>query len=245
MHMFSIDTLLSAENKASCFPDRVSWISLYIWCQNSFAVSPDGKTIIGVIGTSRETLVTENFSRLCGPSPIHTQPHQISSLVTNKDFTILLVGHENGSAIQYSGHGEFWKVARNFGDVGVETIYASAQLGYTVVLGGKNGKFRMLDIRSRRPVGPARSTKIEMVYSLDLMPGWKGIPLLAISGRSVNDEKYGFDYVDLERLFKKHRLPLPCERSLAASEPKDRAEDARATRADLDSDEKKNRHPAN
>ena len=136
--------IINAKDEAKIKHDRKSKNDCYAWVENSFLVMPDQKTIIGVkYNNYKNILIIEemksknkssSFPKIFG---VHN--NIINTILYNKDLNVLIVGDKNKRVVQYSLNSQNIcnpKMIKDYGDIGVGPVIASAQYGHLVAFGG-------------------------------------------------------------------------------------------------------------
>ena len=120
-------------------------------------VLSDEKTLVGLKSSDCETLQTEDITGNAGPVKIDNQGSQVMTLLFSESTNCLIVGYDNGVAIQYQRDSTgAWQVLENYGNLGIGSLYSCDHSGDLAFMGG-NGTFklRVINLKKRQLIGDA------------------------------------------------------------------------------------------
>ena len=199
---FDLEQILTANDNQTLNELHKSKGSYYNWLENNFLVLPDEKTLVGV-KSDCYTLQTEDITDNAGPVQIDNQGSSIYSLLFSETTNSLLVGYDNGVAIQYERNSVgTWKVLENYGNLGIGTIRSCDHLGDLAIMGGSGSfKLRVINLKKRQLIGDTLETAIEYIRSLQFCKVSKAKTILVVSGRYPNYSTTS-DVFDVSELFK-------------------------------------------
>ena len=182
---FKIPDLFKAPPDSTLKPRLESKEEYYNWNENNFCVLPDEETLIGA---NRLILKCEDMTRKELKRIIDKKRSPINTMIFNQNLNSLLVGEENGCFSQYGrNHSGDFKKQKEYGDVGVGVVYVSDWSGNFAVVGGRNGKISLINMKKRQVIAREIRTAIGSVCSLTLCRVSQSKMHLAVGG-------YGRDY---------------------------------------------------
>ena len=126
----------------------------------------------------------------------------------DEENSTLLIGNKRGGLLQLSFdfQGNFGKILKDYGDLGIGGILSSYLLGNIAVFGGRNRKLAFINTQKREFLGYSFDLAPQYIESIELC--WihkQTLPkaLLTVSGEDYNyNEKT--DVLDVTLLFPKH-----------------------------------------
>ena len=161
---------------------------------------PDGKTLVG--GTPSGSLKVEDITGKDAPLEIDNQGSLIKTMIFNQRVNSLLVGYLNGCVTQFKkdSSGNLRKEKR-YGNVGVECVYANDCSGDFAVVGGKNGRISLINMRSRTVITMGMQTAIWRIFSLQFCRVSETEMHLAVGGTNRDYSHSKTDLFDVSELF--------------------------------------------
>ena len=103
-----------------------------------------------------------------GPIIIDNQDSPVYTLLFNKNLDTLLVGYQNGTAIQYKRRSKTWMMQKNYGKIGIGKIISCDHFGNIAVMGGNLFKLRSIKLDQMELIGKPLETSPNWIYTLQL-----------------------------------------------------------------------------
>lgn len=153
-----------------------------IYNKNNFLVLPDEETVVGADASDQKKLMMENITK---GKPIEIGAHSdvIQTVLFHTPTESLLVGDKSGVVKQYKKKNDSFTMIKYYGDVGVEKILSSAQVGRFAIFGGNNYSLVAIDIKNQTLKKAVPKTSYKSIKSLQIcFTKYKKI-LLSVSGR--------------------------------------------------------------
>ena len=167
--------------------------------ENNFCMHPDGKTFFG---RKNNILKSQDITRKEIKVIIDQKRSPISTMIFNLNLNSLLVGGYNGRLSQYGrNHFGDLKKLKDYGNVGVGRIFAIDLSENFVVVGGKNGKISLIDMKKRELIRKGIKTGIRSIYSLQFCRVSQNEMHLAVGGETKNYSFSKTDLFDVSKLF--------------------------------------------
>ena len=169
--------------------------------KSSLIVLPDGKTIVGVDPKTEKKIILEDITTNKHTS-FGNHTGIIRCLLYDQTTQTLFAGDFKGRVMQYekSTEDESFVLVEDYGDVGVDAVWSSAQVGEFAIFGGYNGKIMAIDIKNRRRVERSIKTAIGFVTSLEVCKMKNLKMFLSVSGRDPDYSEDKSDFFDLTGL---------------------------------------------
>lgn len=152
------------------FPHFITKSFYHSLYENSFQISPDGNTIVGIQHSELcNKLVIERIS-VPNLDPVIFGDHskRIYTISTNKQFDCLLAGDYDGRVVQYKIDLKLLKcvVEHCYQNVGVDIVFSSAILGDLAVVGGCSFRIRLIDIKRKKYLFTPYETAIKHIFTM-------------------------------------------------------------------------------
>ena len=95
---------------------------------------------------------------------------EITTILLDEKNLSLLIGDGDGRLLQMSFNfqGNFGKIFKDYGDLGLGWIYYSCLLRDIAVFGGENGKLAFINTRQQKFMGYSFDLAPEIIYSIEL-----------------------------------------------------------------------------
>lgn len=168
--------------------------------ENSFHVSPDGETLVGILHSSLcNSLVMERITdKTLDPLVFGNHSKRVYTLFPNKKFDLLLAGDYEGRVVQYRMNYQKLKysVQHCYQDVGVDIVFSSVILGSLAVVGGSSSRIRLIDIDKKEYLSMPFETAINHIFTLKLCQV-SDLVYLAIGGDHADYSESKSDLLDL------------------------------------------------
>ena len=148
---FRIESILSSKHE-----QRVNFVHhskgyFHANYQDSFLVLPDGKTIIGVDGSTSNALVAEDVT-LKQPVKFARQKEVINTLLYDPETRSLFAGDLDHHVVQYQrGLDEStFSIVKDYGDVDVGCVLSLSRVGGLLLVGGNDHEIVGIDIANKQ-----------------------------------------------------------------------------------------------
>lgn len=186
-------------------PDMQSISKFRCYYDSSYQILKDQQTVIGIKNKQYSRLIKE---RLCRDpiesNPIEFSEHQkpINTILLMEQFDSIFVGSNDCTVIQYQigKDGQTPKLLKNYGDIGIEWIYASVSCYNLAIFGGDENKLIIISADQNQVVSDAK-VAIKYICSLVVCPvnvsGKRARVLISVSGRVKNYSKNQSDLLDM------------------------------------------------
>lgn len=125
-----------------------------------------------------------------------------------------MVGDSEGRAIQYDlNEGKsMLKVQRDYGNLGIGSLRASAQFEKLVILGGHRFCFKVIDVCKRSVVRESFFTNIRIIYSFCFCPVSSETVFLSVAGLDSEYLDSQMELFDVTNLVQNSRKTNKIER---------------------------------
>ena len=154
---------------------------LSVYYENNFLVLPDGKTIIGPDGSDYKKLIMEDITQ-GNPRQIGTHGGEIYTVLFDSLTQSLVVGDSKGDVKQYKKVNQSFMMIKDYGNVSVNYVMSSTQVGRFAIFGGDDYSLAAIDISGQRVcVGPPRSP-FKYTYTLQACEGLGSKMYLSLGG---------------------------------------------------------------
>ena len=161
--------------------------------------------IIGIDYDDTTKLILEYIKYNKNISSIRFGFHKslITSIQFNEHLNTLFVGDSSGRLLEYSlENPSFPKIVKEYGFLDIGCVICSTQFDSLLVVGGYNGKFIIIDMKTREIVA-RRRTAISHINSIKFckLQNNKRLALI-VCGDYFNDSKYKSDIFDVSDFLK-------------------------------------------
>ena len=148
---FSLESIIKSKPGEQVVPVYQTKNKFYALFETSFVVLPDGKTIIGVKGYTQNTLITEDITTNKAVS-FGRHKGTIQTLLYEKVTQSLLAGDNRSCIKQYrrGNSNNHFILVKDYGDVGIDRVMCSAQVGRLAFFGASNYSIVVIDVIDRR-----------------------------------------------------------------------------------------------
>ena len=180
--------------------------SYYFVCfENHFVVLPDQKTLIGCDGKSKQ-LQTEDITKNQFAVRIGSCTSYVNTVLFNQELGILLAGYKNGKLIQYSKNFKSkWIQQKDYGDIQIQEIFSSDQMGNYAVVGGhaaNKKNLKMINLKKQVVFQSQVQTSFNSVFSLCFANLSQSKMFLSVGGSCPDYENGKTDIFDVSSFFK-------------------------------------------
>ena len=199
---YTLESIMKSEPNKQVKPSNQTKNKFFAYHENSFAILPDGRTIVGVDKETEQTLITEDISTNKATS-FGRHDAFILCLFYHKGTETLFAGDNSGWIKQYkrsSGNYPFTLV-KNYGDVGLEALYSSAQVGRFVLFGGRNYSLVAVDIHGRRLCKGNVKSPFDWNLSLQVCYGFSDKVYLSLGGDEPIYPNALSDFLDVTEMY--------------------------------------------
>ena len=174
-----------------------------LFLETSFIILDSGRAVVGINPDHKKNLIMETMN---GHQTQHFAERQkeIKSLVLHKSTRTLFVGGEDRNLVQYKQNEATgkWAILARFGDIGVSAVCSLAFTGDLLFAGGKNGCFRVINLKEGEAVQGPYETAIGEIYSLQVCAGLYKHVFLSVGGRGIQKSGKLTDFLDISSLCK-------------------------------------------
>ena len=194
---------------AEVLPDRKNKVHYFCGYENNFVISRDQTTLIGVEYDQKRKESSHSLVKLFNSHHwvrFGSNSRRVPTLLLVESLNCLLTGDGKGRVIQYILQGNRAQVVKDYGNLHIDWILASASFGHIAVFGGMKGKLVFIDVNSRTILEDPFSVSPQTIYSLKFFPLPKESHriLLTVSGNYYFDSCYT-DCLDVTALFTTHQ----------------------------------------
>ena len=174
----------------------------YALYENNFLILPDGKTIVGVDEKTEKILVTED---IITNKPVSFGKHEgrIQTLLYDEVTESLFAGDQKGYVKQYkrgSSNNPF-NLVKDYGDVGIYSVYSSALVGRFALFGGCNFTLVAIDIQERRLFKNITRSLFLSTFSLQVFHNLDNKVYLSIGGYEPYYYLNVSDFLDVTKMY--------------------------------------------
>ena len=167
-----------------------SKMNYYLYCESSFLVLPDGKTVVGSNYDGSgcyNKLYAEDITQ-CNPTQIGTHSHNIYTVLYDEASKTLFAGDANGYLIQYqkNENSSSFSKSKDYGKIGVGKIYSSTFVKGLAIFGGSNNSIIAIDTKTQTIISGSVITAFTNIYSLTPCKVSKSRTLLSVCGQTPN-----------------------------------------------------------
>lgn len=214
MGIFCLEALMEAENGDMIYAEHQSRLHYYSYCERSYWVLSDERTIIGVEkGNGEKVFVMEDLTNkdpYYKPFKMEFHNNDIDCILVNEKAKTILVGDRLGRLNQYSFdiNKNIIEIQREYGLLDIGYIYSGVFIGKLAILGGnKTYSLRVVDTQKRMVFGSPLETAMFGLQSLQLCQVSDKKVYLAVCG--VNpDYATSSDIFDVTELLKYHKVQI-------------------------------------
>ena len=172
--------------------------------ENSFLVFPDGKTIVGADGLKKYKLIMEDITEE-NSTQIRIHDDWIQTVLFDSLTQSLLVGDINGHVKQYKKVDQSFTMVKEYGDVGLGSVYSCAQVGLFAIFGGYDHSLVAIDIFGQRVCSVRLKSKFACTFSLQVCKGVGSEVYLSLGGEYPENSSDAFDCLDVTYLYNNHK----------------------------------------
>ena len=194
---------MKSEPEGEVEPVNQTKNEFFAFYETSFLVLPNGRTIVGVDGETEKTLVTEDISTNKATA-FGKHEDRICTLFYDKVTENLFAGDRSGHVKQYrrgcSDHP--FTILKDHGDVGIGSLYSSAQVNGFCFFGGSDSSLVAIDIHGRRLYKGKIKSAYGWILSLQVCHGLDEKVYLSVS---VDHPYYFFnnsDFLDVTEIYR-------------------------------------------
>ena len=217
--------MINAANRSSIKIRHKTQNEFYLRNENNFLVLPDAKTVVGADYSDREKLIVEDIT-LRNPRQIGKHDDVISTVLFDSLTQSLLVGDSSGHVKQYKKENQSFTMVKDYGNVGVDEILSSTQVGRFAIFGGSKYLLVAIDISEQR-LSPGRlKSPFLWTYTLQVCQGIGSNVYLSLGGEYPKYSSDASDFLDVTLLYNDHKkenpkVPENMNHAHAASREKD------------------------
>ena len=200
--------------------------------ENSFLVLHNGRTIVGVELNTKKTLVNEDITTSKAVS-FGKHEGRIQTLLYDEGSGSLFTGDCSGRIKQYkrgsSTHA--FSLVKDYGNLGIEIVFSSAQVGGLALFGGSNHSLVAINIHERTLCEGQIKSPFYHTFSLQVCQGVGQKKYLSLGGTKSNYSSSVSDFLDVtemynhkkesSKLLKKQMQPTKKEEKVIKSNYKD------------------------
>lgn len=135
--------------------------------QHGFLVLPDGKTVVGASWSDSKKVIMEDITS-GKHTLVGTQEGPVKTVLFDGLTQTLLVGDQSGHVKQYKKEEETFSLLKDFGNVGLDMVCSSAQVGRFAIFGGDKGCLVVIDFENQKLLDGHVQTAQETIFSLQL-----------------------------------------------------------------------------
>ena len=203
---------MNAINDSSVEIHHQTQNKFYVFLENQFLVLPNAKTVVGADGLDRKKLMIENITER-NPTKIGRHSDEILSILFDSLTQTLLVGDRSGHVKQYKkrkkstvfGPSEdpfSFTLLKDYGNVGVDQVLSSAQVGGFVIFGGDNRSLIAINISEQWLCKGKIKSPFVSIFSLQVCDGLESNIYLSVGGEYPNYSSGLSDYLDVSQVNK-------------------------------------------
>lgn len=196
---------MNAQNNTTLETRHQTQTKINVLYENGFLVLPDAKTVVGADKTNNKKLIIEDIT-LGNPAEVGVHLGCVRNVLYDAKTQSLFAGDAKGNLRQYERKYGWFILKKDFGNLGVTQIQASAQVEGFLIFGGVGGSIAVVDaskqqVRSRRINSPFFYTD-----SLQVCPLGGSKVYLFLGGSIPGHSKEASDWVDVTRVFNKYNI---------------------------------------
>lgn len=191
---FDLGALADAKPGSTVAPEYMSKGVYWVEKENGFAGLWD-RTIIGVQYDQPKHLMFEDMlNGYSAPTPIGRHQSRIQTVLLSADERTILAGDASGRLVQYEQRESIWSVARDYGNLDIGALTASAQHKHFAVLGGNDRRLAVVDTARAELLSTTEWSAVKLVLSLAVCALRNRKVVLAVCGSGLD---YAWRYSDL------------------------------------------------
>ena len=217
--------MVNAANRSTIKFRHKTQNEFFVSYENSFLVLPDAKTVVGADALDKYKLMIEDITQ-GNPTQIGTHVSWIQTVLFDSLTQSLLVGDSSGYIKQYKKENQSFKMAKDYGKVGVDKIYSSTQAGRFAIFGGDKYSLVVIDIFEQTFLPGLLKSPFGCTYSLQVCEGVDSNFYLSLGGYGPKYSSETSDFLDVTLLYKGHiknisKLPKDMNQACALLDEKD------------------------
>lgn len=166
--MFGLQQIADLSKTGSLAAQWTSRSKFWVDFESQLAVLPDARALIGVHHKNKSSLMAQSITDDSSPTTIGTHRGEIRAVLLTSGSDSLLVGDKTGRVTHYELQRGSWVPGKVHVHVDVERIISGVLVGNLAVFGGSNRHFRLIDVNTRKCVGPRVETAVRRVFSVQL-----------------------------------------------------------------------------
>ena len=175
----------------------------YAFYEKHFLVLHDGRTIVGVDGNNQNTIIMEDITTNKAVS-FGKHKGTIETLLYDQVTQSLFAGDRSGHVKQYkrgSSSTHAFSLVKDYGDVGIYSVYSSAQVGRFALFGGCNCTLVAIDIQERRLFKNITRSLFLSTFSLRVCHGQENKVYLSLGGDDPCYYSTVSDFLDVTKMY--------------------------------------------
>lgn len=177
--------------------------------ENTFVVLPDEKTIVGVDTKIESTLVVEDMTTNKSAS-FGKNENYILNLLYDKVSETLFAGDSGGYIKQYkrSRKIEPFSLVKDYGNVGIQDVFSSAQVGRYAFFGGFDRSVVAINIDERQLCKGKIESPFESTFSLQACRGSRSKFYLSLGGANPDYISNTSDFLDVTGIYENQKMVI-------------------------------------
>lgn len=202
---FDLRKLFESGDGAEVSHELKSRSKFFSWQENSFQVFPDKTRVAGVGYTGffgDYVVIIEDLVDKKAPLVKFAKHGMINVLLPLRNFTSFLVGFRKGRLRQFSrdeASGK-WLEERSFRGLEVGPLFSGSLWNDFALVGGNQGFFKVLDLRSRAGWGKVFPSAVKDIYSLQVCRLSEAQVMLVVTGEYPDFSTSESDFLDMSEI---------------------------------------------
>ena len=182
--------------------------SFWVFHENHFLVLPDGKTVVGADGSDKKKLLFEDITQ-GNPRQIGTHDDWIRTVLFHSLSQSLLVGDDKGHVKQYKKVNQSFMMVKDYGNVGVDSVFSSIQIDRFAIFGGDKRSLVAIDISEQQVCSGRMKSPFAWTYSLQVCEGVGSKMYLSLGGNIPHYFSDTSDLLDVTLLYNSQKKDSP------------------------------------
>ena len=207
-----MESIFAADDDSTVSAEKKTKREFYAFRENSFAVLQDQETIIGIEGQSKSIIVKNIANEEAAVEEFGQKNSPIYTIQYVKEHQTLLIGHLDGTVIQYSkaeASGK-WEEQKNYGNLDIGEIFSCVVIENLIVFGGYGtGKIRIIDLVEQMIFSVPLHTDVKYIYSMVFCRHVNEKFYLSLAGSSPGKPNKQHSFLDITQLVLKFRFSPP------------------------------------